>query len=221
MAARPSAILIVRSRCRLNEDAIAFVRDAFDLREVLEAGDWDQWKDRVGAIETDYVFNFLSDRILKGAVLARKAVNFHPAPPEYPGRGTASYALYDRVGSFGACAHIMDAKPDAGAILRVRRFPITEGEGCDSVARRAELACLDLLQEVVAHIRAHGELPPPCGAKWTREPFTRKHFEQWLVLNPADREEFERKIAAARHPRYPGPFVVVNGYRFALVGKER
>jgi methionyl-tRNA formyltransferase len=217
---RPTAILIVRSRCRLNEDAIAFVRDSMDLRAVLESADWPQWKESIDAIEADYVFNFLSDRILKGAILERKNVNFHPAPPEYPGRGTASYALFDNIGSFGACAHVMAAKPDAGPILKVRRFPIGDDEGCESVSRRAELACLDLLQEVVTEIARSGALPPPCGAVWKGAAFTRKQFEEWLMLDPADPDAFARKVRAARHSKYPGPFVTLHGYRFGLISDD-
>ena len=213
---RPSAILIVRSRCRLNEDAIAFARDALRLTAVLESAQWDDWKDRVETMEGDVVLNFLSDRLLSGAVLSRPNVNFHPAPPEYPGRGTASYAIYDGVGQFGACAHVMDPRPDSGTILKVKRFAIAAHEGCESVSRRAELACLDLLQDMVTHIAAYGHLPPPCGDRWTRKAFTRKQFEQWLILDPSDPDGFCRKVAAARHSKYPGPYVYLHGHRFAL-----
>lgn len=213
---RPTALLIVRSGCRLNEDAVAVARDTLDVRHVLESADSDSWAPRLDRLDGRIVLNFLSDRILKGAVLDRDAVNFHPAPPEYPGRCTASYALFDSAATFGATAHRMAATPDSGAILMVRRFPIIADEDCDVVAGHAEAACLDLLREIVAHVGRTGALPPPSGETWRRKPFTRKEFEDWLVLDPADRATFERKIRAARHPRYPGPYVFVNGHRFSL-----
>lgn len=213
---RPTALLIVRSGCHLNEDAVAAARDALDLRHVLESADHDSWAPRLDDLDGRVVLNFLSDRILKGAVLERDAVNFHPAPPEYPGRCTASYALFDSAATFGATAHRMAATPDSGKILMVQRFPIAADEGCDVVAGRAEDACLDLLRAVVAHVGRTGALPPPSGETWQCKPFTRKQFEDWLVLDPADPATFERKIRASRHPRYPGPYVYVNGRRFSL-----
>lgn len=213
---RPSAILIVRSGSRLNAEATDAVGRELDLRHVLESADGDAWVGRLDGLEGRFVFNFLSDRILKGGVLAREAVNFHPAPPEYPGRSTASYALFDGARDFGATAHRMTAAPDSGAILLVRRVPILPSDGCADLAARAERACLDLLRETVAYVARTGSLPAPCGETWKRKPYTRKDFEKWLVLDPSDPDTFERKIRAAQHPIHPGPYVFVNGHRFSL-----
>lgn len=214
--ARPSAILIVRSGSPLNAEATDAVQQVLDLRHVLESADGDAWAGRLDGLEGRFVFNFLSDRILKGGVLAREAVNFHPAPPEYPGRSTASYALFEGALDFGATAHRMAVAPDSGAILQVRRFPILPSDGCADLAARAERACLELLRETAACVARTGALPAPCGETWKRKPYTRKDFEKWLILDPSDPETFERKIRAARHPIYPGPYVIVRGRRFAL-----
>jgi methionyl-tRNA formyltransferase len=164
----------------------------------------------------DMVLNFLGSTIFRGRVLDVSNVNFHPAPPEYPGRGGASRALFDGSATFGATAHRMERTPDSGPIYAVERFPIEPAEGCASVFARAEAACLDLLGGIVSHLAEHQTLPPPTDAKWVGRAMTRKQFEAWLVLDPADPESFERKIAAARHPRFPGPYVIVNGHRFGL-----
>jgi len=144
-------------------------------------------------------------------------VNFHPAPPEWPGRGSASLALFHNETSFGATAHTMAPDVDAGPILAVKRFAILPGESCETVFARAEEACLELFQEVVKQVTDHGCLPPPTGESWRGRPMTRKQFEEWLVLNPADRDTFVRKVRAARHSRFPGPYVVIHGYKFGLV----
>lgn len=212
----PGAILILRSNCGLNDEAIALVNGTLDLRHILYSSAWAEWKDKLDELKGDFVLNFLSDRILKGAILERRTVNFHPAPPEYPGRCTASYAIFDDAGTFGATAHRMAAKPDSGPILKVKRFPITAHEGCESVARRAESACLELLREIIFEIRTTGELPPPSGESWARAAFTREHFDKWLILDQTDQAVFEKKITAAKHPRYPGPYVYIHGHRFRL-----
>src|SRR5690606_38212405 len=83
----------------------------------------------------DYIFNFLSPlkiskTILESAKIA--AINFHPAPPEHPGVGCASYALFEALTlnqwEYGVCAHLMEEEYDAGAILKVLRFPIAQSD---------------------------------------------------------------------------------------------
>ena len=52
------------------------------------------------------------------------AVNFHPGPPSYPGWAPAHFALYDQADEFGATAHLMVEKVDAGPIIDLAAFPI-------------------------------------------------------------------------------------------------
>src|ERR1700692_1807683 len=52
------------------------------------------------------------------------AFNFHPGPPAYPGWAPAHFALYNRETEFGATAHVMIERVDAGPIIGVARFPI-------------------------------------------------------------------------------------------------
>ncbi|MGQ0663032.1 MAG: hypothetical protein ACT4P2_05495 [Pseudomonadota bacterium] len=87
---------------------------------------------------------------------------------------------------------------------------------CETLYLRAEVACIELLSVCMHHLATSGELPPPCGWKWGRKPITRKEFEEWLVVDPTNAEAMERKIRAARHSKFPGPYVMVNGHRFAL-----
>jgi hypothetical protein len=72
------------------------------------------------------------------------------------------------------------------------------------------------LRETAACVARTGALPAPCGETWKCKPYTRKDFEKWLVMDPSDSGTFERKIRAARHPIYPGPYVILHGHRFAL-----
>ncbi|WP_024516193.1 formyltransferase family protein [Bradyrhizobium sp. Tv2a-2] len=52
------------------------------------------------------------------------AYNFHPGPPRYPGWAPAHFALYEQASEFGATAHVMVDKVDAGPIVSVVRFAI-------------------------------------------------------------------------------------------------
>lgn len=195
---------------RLADIAVDMVRSAFPTRVIPDSS-----AHVLDDSPADIVLNFLGSHIFRGEVLNVPNVNFHPAPPEYPGRGGASYALFDGAAQFGATAHGMTRRVDSGPIYYVDRFPITEREGCASLFARSETACLGLLGQTVAHLAEHGKLPPASGERWTGRAASRAEFDAWLILDPADREAFERKISAARHPNFPGPYVYVHGHRFA------
>lgn len=167
----------------------------------------------------DYVFNFLSAVKVPIEVInsAKKyAINFHPAPPDYPGVGCASYALYDNAKEYGVTAHIMEETYDSGEILSVIRFPISEGDYCDTLFDRALVYTLMLFYDILYKLAIKGEIKS-CGEEWLRRPSTRKEFEDWMIILPTDpEEEVQRKIRATRHSRFPGPYVKIFGEYLAL-----
>ncbi|MDD4877107.1 MAG: formyltransferase family protein [Dehalococcoidales bacterium] len=167
----------------------------------------------------DYLFNYLSPIIVPGCILQHvrcAAINFHPAPPELPGVGSASYALYENAESFGVTAHLMTEQIDAGEIIRVIRFPIVPEDTCDRLFQRALNYSLILFYEVLYEIARAGQVTFS-NEKWKRKAFTRKQFERWMTLLPTDTlDEFDRKVRAIRHSQFPGPFLEINGLRFEL-----
>jgi methionyl-tRNA formyltransferase len=73
------------------------------------------------------LIGFATPVIVPQAILTRLgygAFNFHPGPPAYPGWAPAHFALYNRETEFGATAHVMVERVDAGPIIGVARFPI-------------------------------------------------------------------------------------------------
>lgn len=71
--------------------------------------------------------SFCSPIIVPGDILARMpgpSYNFHPGPPEYPGRYPSMFALYDGAERFGLTVHEMAAKVDAGPIVAAEWFAI-------------------------------------------------------------------------------------------------
>jgi methionyl-tRNA formyltransferase len=212
-----SCILLIGKQENLNRSAILFAQQILDIKALVRHEDKHLDEEFLAQLKPDFVLSFLSEKILKGPLLRCPNVNFHPAPPEWPGRGGASLAIYHRAETYGATAHIMNPIVDSGPILAVQRFPILPGESCESLFDRAEHACLELFYEVGAHISAQGGLPKISGENWKRKPMTRKQFEKWLVLNEKDKDDFIRKIQAARHSQYPGPYVFIHGHKFALL----
>jgi len=221
MIKKHSCVLLIGNNEELNKKAIGYLRKYFIIKGIIDFNKQDISEAEVADLGPDYVFNFLSDKILKGTLLRFRNINFHPAPPEWPGRGSASLALFNGDKYYGASAHIMDLSVDAGKILMVERFPVLRGESCGSVFDRGMDACLGLFKEAIKYIAKHDRLPVPCGQDWKREPMTKKKFQEWLILDPGNKKEFIKKVKAARHSKFPGPYVVVHGYKFGLITDKK
>lgn len=54
------------------------------------------------------------------------AYRFHPGSPQYPDAASARFALEDGARDFGATAHRMTPRDDAGPIVDVEMFPIPQ-----------------------------------------------------------------------------------------------
>jgi len=214
---KPSCVLLLGDNKRLNKQAIRLVRRYLRVKKVVYFYKQGITEARVAALKPDYVLNFLSDKVLKGALLKFKNVNFHPAPPEWPGRGSASMALFNADKTYGATAHVMEPNVDSGAILLVKRFPISADQLCEDVFRQGKEACLVLLERVLRHIRKYGSLPPQIPEKWRGKPCNKRDFQKWLILNPGNKREFISKIKASKHSIFPGPYLIVHGYKFGLL----
>jgi methionyl-tRNA formyltransferase len=213
MTAKRSCVLLLRDGHYLNPSAALICRASLQVLAAVESRDVEEAK--LAALKPDVVLSFLNEYILRGPLLGIQGINFHPAPPNYPGRGGASLALFDGESSYGATAHVIEAAVDSGAIIAVRRFAIEADDGCDAVYARAEIAALELFIEIVDRYGKSGEIGRDADATWGRKPTTKREFQDWLVADPADPATFIRKVRAARHPRFPGPFVDIHGFRFA------
>ena len=154
--------------------ALAVAEEFLDVRQVQ----WHKRDDtrlREACPPADVLLNFLSAPKVTDLGKFRLAINFHPAPPEYPGVGSATLALYDKRTEHGVTAHLMTPKYDDGIILRVRRFPITTTHPRELFARALDES-LVLFREVVLAI-AKGEPLRTTNEEWTRKAYTRREFE--------------------------------------------
>jgi len=131
-------------------------------------------------------------RILK--TLGHGAYNFHPGSPHYPGWVPSHFAIYERAGYFGATAHVMVERVDAGPIVGVELFDIPSGTG---VLRLQEMAFTHLAKlfwrlapELVKRAPLL-ELP----IQWTGTKSTKSMYAAMCEI-PADvsKEELERRI---------------------------
>jgi len=76
------------------------------------------------------LISFCSSVIVPPAILRAlpsPAYNFHPGPPDRPGRFPGVFALYERAPRFGVTVHEMAAAVDAGPIVAAEWFDIPPG----------------------------------------------------------------------------------------------
>ena len=164
-----------RSQC---QEAVLHAKARLNVTSVT----WHARADRLQPLQAaDLLLNYLSAPKVPGAELHKfeMAINFHPAPPEYPGVGSASLALYDKRTEHGVTAHLMDAEYDHGSILWVRRFKIDPRWGYRQLWVRSLEESLIQFKEVV-DLLATPEffLVPLSHEHWARKSYTRAEFEQ-------------------------------------------
>jgi len=212
---RYTCVLLSTDDDYLAAAAESFVETLFDVRHSSryarqETKLVDDVHDVMGSGAVDFLFSFLCPVILKQPELAAARVapiNFHPAPPKYPGVGSASYAIYHEDATFGVTAHVMAPVVDSGTIIKTLNFPISRGDTCETLCDRAKIYSLFLFYDVLAELARCGKVTGS-GEPWLGKAITRKDFETWMTVSPNDPpEEIERKIRALRHSCFPEPYV--------------
>lgn len=177
----------------------------------------------------DWIFCFRSYYILPQSVIdaaAQGAINFHPAPSDFRGRGCLNFALYEDAAQYGVTTHMIEAKVDSGAILRCDRFPILPGDGVDSLLQRTHhhllSAFYDILGGIAREGRAHVDaLLQACEATWSGPLYKLSHLNALQVLDAGvSPEEMARVIRATHTTAFPTQ-LEMHGQRFDLNRKAR
>lgn len=201
-----------------SERALRFCRQHFAAVQA-HLGTWgDPLPESLEPWQGDFIISYLSRWVIPARVLAkagRAAINFHPAPPEYPGIGCTNFALYEEAKEFGVTCHHMDARVDTGAIIAVRRFPVHPSDSVATLLARSQDQQLVLFYEIMDGILAGQDLPAT-QARWTRKPFTRKEVDQLgQITLDMGREEIARRIRAATFGPWK-PTLELQGFTFEL-----
>lgn len=166
----------------------------------------------------DLIISYLCRWVIPAELLERAriaAINFHPGTPEYPGIGCNNFALYEGASTYGATCHHMAARVDAGQVIAVERFSITETETVASLLHRTYHAMLNLFAAVMnrfSETMAFSESEQ----HWTRPPFTRVQFNALFCIDPSmSATEVKNRVRATFYPPW-GPYLELYGYRFKL-----
>ncbi len=124
------------------------------------------------------------------------AYNFHPGPPHFPGWRPAHFAIHHHATEFGATAHVMLERVDAGPIVGVELFRIPTGSTVSSLeelvyAQMARLFCR-LGQPLATQSEPLAELP----IRWSGKKTTRRSFAAMCGIPPdISTDELNRRVA--------------------------
>lgn len=210
--------------CHYSEKAEALLRtQGFDVLSASCAGRSDRLPQFVHEWSGDYILSFRTYFILPKRVLDRvnvAAVNFHPAPPDYPGTGCISWALYEGASTFGVTAHLMTEVIDNGPIVECRRFSISESDNVASLLSRTQAEAYQLFSDTVSALSREGrsyidrKISENSREHWRGKARRIREVDalQRIDVN-CSREHLERVIRATYTEKFP-PFVEIHGRKF-------
>lgn len=148
--------------------------------------------------------------------------NFHPGPPHYPGWVPSHLAVYERATQYGATAHRMTARVDAGPIVDVGLFAVPPGTSVLDLERMAFKALARLFWQQAKPLATQATPLAELPVAWSGRKSTRRMYEALCEI-PADitKDDLDRRIAAFGEGHFGTfPTVTLHGHRFRLVDAD-
>lgn len=132
------------------------------------------------------------------------AYNFHPGPPHFPGWRPAHFAVYQQAKDFGATAHFMIEKVDAGPIVGVERFRIPAGMMVNDLEELTYATLLRLFHELAKPLATQAELLRELAVRWSGKKSSRRAFAAICGV-PLDlpKDELNRRVEEVVSPSWP------------------
>lgn len=203
------------------ERAFSFCRNNFATQACL-GRHGDPLPDLATAWTGDAIVSYLSRWIVPKALLsrARVSINFHPAPPEYPGIGCTNFAIYDVARDYGVTCHHMADQVDRGDIIAVRRFPILASDDVAALLERTYDYQLALFYDVMGALVLEDALPQS-PERWRRRPYTQRDLNELARISPEmSAEEVGRRVRSTTYQEWR-PELRVHGFRFVYQPEPR
>ena len=215
-----------RDKCTATEELLSkLMRYDFDVTFVKSRQRGEKLPEDIFWWEGEYIICFRSLYVLPEVLLEKArivAINFHPAPPEYPGSGCINFALYDEAEDYGVTAHVMNEVVDNGAILEVRRFPITPCDNLSTVLRRTHSELSNLCSDFISGIYLfdakfiENKLKTSENENWQGKARLLKELDELHKVNlNISEDELKRVVRATYIEGYP-PIIELHGFKFRL-----
>lgn len=174
---------------------------------------------RVQALAPEHLFSFYYRHMLPQALLdvpTRGAYNLHGSLlPRYRGRAPVNWAVVRGEREIGATLHVMNAKPDHGAIVDQQAVPIlandTAREVFDKVTLAAELVLARCLPGLLAGTAVLQPQQHIAG-----QYFGRRTPEDGRIPWNASLWQAHNLVRGVAPPDYPGAFFEAQGRRFQI-----
>ena len=173
---------------------------------IVYLGEWgDEFPHELHFWSGEYIISYLSRWIVPESLLSKAskaAINFHPASPNYPGIGCNNFALYENSHRYGVTCHHMSKNVDEGDIILTKDFSIYKNDDNESLLERTYDYMLNLFYDVMDYLIFNRTLPKS-KVQWSRNPFTRKQFNEleFIDLNMSEKEILKR-IRAIKYREY-------------------
>lgn len=132
-----------------------------------------------GAVETRLI-SFCSSVIVPPRILhalGPTPYNIHPASPEFPGSHPDAFAVMACTKTYGATAHEMVSKVDAGTIVDVEVQAVGRSITASELRDLAFVSAVTLFTRIADHCALSSKpIPPLSGKKWGARKTTRKDY---------------------------------------------
>lgn len=140
---------------------------------------------------------FCSNVIVPAQLLARldgPGYNFHPGPPERPGRYPSVFALFDGAADFGITVHEMAARVDSGPIVMVERFAIPADSNLETLESLTLTKLAQAFKRMAPYLANVARPLPHLPVVWSGRKTTRADYEALRVITPGmDATEIARR----------------------------
>ena len=174
---------------------------------------------RVRAAEPDFLFSFYYRQMLAAALLGvprRGAFNLHGSLlPKYRGRAPVNWAILRGERETGATLHVMDAKPDHGAIVDQCAVPILGDDTARQVFDKVTLAAQIVVARTLPRLIAGTAVLTP-QQHLPGQYFGGRRPEDGRIAAAAGARQIHDLVRAVAPPEYPGAFFDAAGHRIVL-----
>ena len=183
----------------------------------------DEVRAAVRAAAPDVLFSFYYRQMLGGPLLAvptRGAYNMHGSLlPRYRGRAPVNWALLHGEHETGASLHVMDVKPDHGALVGQQAVPILADDNAHEVFGKVTLAAEIVLARVLPGLIDGSAVLTPQDLRLGSY-FGGRKPEDGRIPKAATAQAIHNLVRAVAPPHYPGAFFDSGGLRF-VIGRTR
>ena len=133
------------------------------------------------------LISFCSSVIVPAAILNAfpgPSYNFHPGPPDRPGRFPSVFAIYERAKIFGVTVHEMIAKVDAGPIVAAEWFDLPPDSEVAALELRALGVLFSIFKRLAPFLAMNPSALPRIYVPWTGEKRTKAQCDVICRLTP-------------------------------------